>query len=332
MEPLHLEDYETVQLPGGGGGGQRGGKSGVRWRDVELRRAIRQQDAGALLSTALALAALGIWSAFTSVTDRPFDVYDATISYPYKPSSIPYWCVVVAGLAAMALSAAAGECWLGSWAYAADPTSAVAAALHFWLECVSAVALTALTTSISKEVVGRLRPNFLALCKPDMPAPGELQVAYGQPGVGGVRGGGGRRGVGIVTNPCPHPPQPRPTRRARSRRAPTLTTPTLASPRATPPPPLLSACSHLPTAYGRWGHGASLPLLSCRCSCRCCSRRHALLAPPPPPSLALHAERAPAPPQKSSRWDFGGGWARTAPTPPASSGRSRSLGLLGLSG
>ena len=67
--------------------------------------------------------------------------------FSHRPDTIPYWCTVVFPLAALALTAAASELWLGARQHG-DATGAVAACLHFLLEGISAVVLTGLYTSV----------------------------------------------------------------------------------------------------------------------------------------------------------------------------------------
>lgn len=148
-----------------------------RLRDVSLRRVFKQQDFGSIYGTAITLAALAITQAcLEGPRERPFLVTDATISFPNNESTIPYWAAILASFAALVVTILLVELWLARRLHA-DITDAVSAAVHFIVDGMSAFAVTGLATTVSKMVVGRLRPDFLARCQPTIPNP--LTTNYG---------------------------------------------------------------------------------------------------------------------------------------------------------
>lgn len=150
-------------------------------RRVQWRTVFASQDWGGILVDLLMVVALAITAALLDTADRPFSLYDATISYPYYPdSTIPFWlvgvlpiCMMLASLGILELAAArrAGGC----------PTSAAAAALHWLLDFLFMGAVTSLLTEVSKQLVGRYRPDYLDRCGPAAPPADGVSVAWGLP-------------------------------------------------------------------------------------------------------------------------------------------------------
>lgn len=64
-------------------------------------------------------------------------------------STIPYWSVVVASLLALLATVAAGELWAGRRRYA-DLSDALAAALHFTIDGISAFAVAGMMTQVGR--------------------------------------------------------------------------------------------------------------------------------------------------------------------------------------
>jgi membrane-associated phospholipid phosphatase len=117
---------------------------------------------------------------------RPFALYDATISLPYGPSTIPYWVAVVAPLVLLLFTFAFGELRAqGSDAGARRAPSAgarsagAARALHFALDLLEAFVCVGAITTATKLAVGIHRPDFLDRCQPALPPPGEVTLSYG---------------------------------------------------------------------------------------------------------------------------------------------------------
>lgn len=123
--------------------------------------------------------------------DRPFSVYDATISFPVQANIISYWVAIVVPMAAALLSIWAFELWHG---HRAGVKAAVALALHFTLDFYSSFTVTLAVTQALKVSVGRLRPNFLAACQPGLPPLGNVTIAFGLPA--------------SANPPCTAPPSP----------------------------------------------------------------------------------------------------------------------------
>ena len=135
--------------------------------------------------------------------NRPFDVYDASISYPYLPDTvgrsagggvwahplgagtrrpptlptrpppppyqIPAWLALVGPFILFLLTVVAAEGGVLRRAHA-GLTPALGAGLYHVLDGVAALAVTLLVTEATKLGVGRLRPHFLAVCEPDVPS------------------------------------------------------------------------------------------------------------------------------------------------------------------
>lgn len=62
-------------------------------------------------------------------------------------STIPYWLVIVVGVLSIAASILAAELWLARHTHA-DASDALAAALHFFLDAISAFFVTGLVTEV----------------------------------------------------------------------------------------------------------------------------------------------------------------------------------------
>lgn len=96
---------------------------------------------------------------------RPFLISDSTLAYPLLSDTFPIGLVLAVLVVALVGSVLAVELWVARATHA-DSTAAAAAALYFVLDGGMALLLCAVTTEVSKRVVGRLRPNFLAQCQP----------------------------------------------------------------------------------------------------------------------------------------------------------------------
>ena len=92
-------------------------------------------------------------------------------------STVPYTLALCTSLAALVASVLALELWAWRRLYA-DATQAVAAMLHFVAAGLGAFLVSSGVTVVLKQAVGRLRPDFLDLCKPALP-PAPLVVRYG---------------------------------------------------------------------------------------------------------------------------------------------------------
>ncbi len=65
-----------------------------------------------------------------------------------RDSTIPYWAVIVASLAALLATVLVSELWVARGLHA-SLTNALAAALHFAVDGISAFLVTGLTTQVS---------------------------------------------------------------------------------------------------------------------------------------------------------------------------------------
>lgn len=74
-------------------------------------------------------------------------VEPATSSRARRGSTIPYWLVIVIGLVTIIGSILAAELWLARHGYA-DASDALAACLYFFLDAISAFAVTGTVTEV----------------------------------------------------------------------------------------------------------------------------------------------------------------------------------------
>ena len=94
------------------------------------------QDWGSLAaSVAIVVALVAVQAAQGGPRTRPFLVTDATIAYPYLPSTIPYWLAILVCVLAVLASVLLAELALAR-RWHADATDAAAAALHFCLDAI----------------------------------------------------------------------------------------------------------------------------------------------------------------------------------------------------
>ena len=111
---------------------------------------------------------------------RPFDVYDASISYSYHPDTVPAMVAFFVPVFAWLVTAAAVEFAAASKklrgrssssfsAAAAAASAATLAVLYHTFDVASCLLVTALVTEATKLGVGRLRPYFLSACAPTDP-------------------------------------------------------------------------------------------------------------------------------------------------------------------
>ncbi|KAL4423522.1 hypothetical protein ABPG77_006545 [Micractinium sp. CCAP 211/92] len=128
----------------------------------------RQDYANFLLTACLIIATI-IVSVVANPHIVPYVVWDARISYPQNTNTIPSWVAVFAPLVMLALTIAVGE-FITSRRQHASITDAVSSAVYFFLDGVQSFVMGIFLTQVFKYIVGRLRPNFLARCQPDVPA------------------------------------------------------------------------------------------------------------------------------------------------------------------
>lgn len=111
-------------------------------------------------------AVCGCWANRQAKPGKP-----ATSSRARRGSTIPYWLVIVIGLITIIGSILAAELWLARHGYA-DASDALAACLYFFLDAISAFAVTGTVTEVSV----RLR-----MCLVDVRNVYFLRTRYGPP-------------------------------------------------------------------------------------------------------------------------------------------------------
>jgi len=146
---------------------------------LNLKTAVWLQDWATITFTVIIIVVEAIYTAVANPIDRPFTIYDGTISMPYVgDSTIPYWVVPTVGIISMLLSLAVFELLWGH-RHGIAATNAVASFIFFLVDFISAAAVNVLLTDISKILVGRFRPDWLDRCQPAVPS--TIAVEYGQP-------------------------------------------------------------------------------------------------------------------------------------------------------
>ena len=147
--------------------------SSVDWRFVARHLPWLQ----ALAVVVITVIPLIVLEAAGKPRQRPFDVYDASISYSYRPDTVPAMAAFFAPVAGWLVTAAAVEfvaaskrAKRSSAAAAAAATAAALAVLYHTFDVASCLLVTALVTEATKLGVGRLRPYFLSACSPTDPA------------------------------------------------------------------------------------------------------------------------------------------------------------------
>jgi diacylglycerol diphosphate phosphatase/phosphatidate phosphatase len=101
----------------------------------------------------MVLSALLVSLNFVPPFERPFDIADKSISHPHLPDIVPFWWVVVFAIIVPAVLVMA-------------VTRDFLEVVDFYIEYALGMAMTLVVTEFFKVVVGRLRPDFLARCKP----------------------------------------------------------------------------------------------------------------------------------------------------------------------
>lgn len=95
----------------------------------------------------------------------PFSIGDASISYTYATSdSVPYWAAVVVPLIFFVISLGVGEFVKARALQTA--AAAFAVSMHLLIDVIGCFAIVGVLTDVFKNLVGRLRPDFLSRCGP----------------------------------------------------------------------------------------------------------------------------------------------------------------------
>ena len=147
--------------------------SSVDWRFVARHLPWLQS----LAVVALTVVPLIVLEAAGKPRQRPFDVYDASISYSYRQDTVPALVAFFVPVFVWLVTAAAVEVAAASKRAKRSPSSAAAASsaaalavLYHTFDVASCLLFTALVTEATKLGVGRLRPYFLSACSPADPA------------------------------------------------------------------------------------------------------------------------------------------------------------------
>lgn len=106
-----------------------------------------------------------------------FVIYDATISKEYHPdSTIPYWLAIVIPLISLFLSFGFFEFCRRQWSSGVSSARReLGICLVFFLDFVEAGVVNGIITDVTKNVVGRYRPDWLSRCQPSIVNPVEIQ-------------------------------------------------------------------------------------------------------------------------------------------------------------
>ncbi|KDD75451.1 hypothetical protein H632_c680p1 [Helicosporidium sp. ATCC 50920] len=153
----------------------------VKWhiKDVRWKEVIKRQDYAQLLMTCCIVVGILIPTYVCDPRSSEYFIYDATISLPpvspdFEPS-VPNWVPVVIPLLELFFTIVVGEI-LSSRAQHKSVTDAVATLLYFLADGVQSFICSLLVSQVTKLVVGRTRPDFLARCAPEYPANWTLAI------------------------------------------------------------------------------------------------------------------------------------------------------------
>lgn len=141
-----------------------------RFRDIKWRQLLARQDYANWLLTGGIIIATAVVTSVAEPHVVPYVLWDGRISYPLDSSldTIPSWVAVFAPLMMLALTIGVGE-FLASRRQHRSITDAVSTALYFLADGIQSFITGLLLCQVFKYMVGRLRPNFLARCQPEVP-------------------------------------------------------------------------------------------------------------------------------------------------------------------
>ncbi len=149
---------------------RRGTAASGSWRlqDIDWIFCFKAQHYGTALFAVFIIIALGVihWTAHPA--QRPFFLYDANISYVSSHGdTVPAAAAVLCPFASLLISLVLYEFFIyryENW----HITNAMATSVHFFLDCICAFATVECFTKITKMRAGRLSPDFLQICQPDV--------------------------------------------------------------------------------------------------------------------------------------------------------------------
>lgn len=135
-------------------------------RDIHWRFVFRSQHYGTLFFTIFIVIALAALHWRGRPRNRPYFLYDASISYESFGNTVPSAVAILVPFASLFISLGVYEFWvykLENW----HITNAVATFLHFVLDSLCAFVTVETFSEATKIAAGRLRPDFFQQCKPD---------------------------------------------------------------------------------------------------------------------------------------------------------------------
>jgi len=111
---------------------------------------------------------------------RSFVVYDATISNSYQvDSTIPYFLAICVPLVSLLLSFVAFEVFLSKYTDIGNKpwgtNLGVPVSIIWFLNFIGSGVITSILTEVSKNLVGRYRPDWLSRCQPNIENPLDIE-------------------------------------------------------------------------------------------------------------------------------------------------------------
>ena len=114
-------------------------------------------------------------------TVTSFVEYDATIGNSYKgDSTIPYFVAILVPLVSLLISFVALEVLLAKHSCSYSLSKSLSTAIAFFLDFVGTGVVTGILTEVTKNLVGRYRPDWLSRCNPDIVNPVSID-GFGEP-------------------------------------------------------------------------------------------------------------------------------------------------------
>lgn len=130
----------------------------------DARTVLAQQDWALLIL----IIVCGVGITVTEHMDpvqRPIFIYDATIAYENKPNTVENVLAPLIPAIVFIGSLVLVECYL----FRRDKIATAATFVRFFMACWAALTVTGFMTELFKLICGRLRPDFLDRCKPNIP-------------------------------------------------------------------------------------------------------------------------------------------------------------------
>lgn len=148
-------------------------------RNIKWSLVFWYQDYGAIMVATVAFALFLRESVVGFPVERAVIIYDATISLPkVKSDALESWQAALLPLSFLFLTMT----WIefGVFRYSHSITKACIAYGHFILSALSSWTCSVWITSFFKNFAGRLRPDFLARCKPEESRDWDAYLTYGK--------------------------------------------------------------------------------------------------------------------------------------------------------